>query len=129
MSTFQERFSLLVKELTESNSNAELAKKLGSENLKQQIGAYAKGDNLPNAKFLILLKTHFPNIDLNWLLTGKGDTILKKYKHVSNEESENSLGETEISYTLDKAKIKVYEELIEKFLEKIDVNIKCEPKP
>ncbi len=72
--TINQRFNILMKEL-KFNTNS-FSKEIGVSNssLRQII----EGDNLPSAKVLIPLVDKMPYVNLNWLISGKGEMFLNE---------------------------------------------------
>ena len=52
------------------NAN-KIAIKLGLSHTS--VSKLLKGVHLPSSKFLIPLKEHFPDLDMNWLIAGQGE--------------------------------------------------------
>ena len=87
-----ERMSLLIKALG-INKN-KLSNEMGYYNT--MVGNVINMRNLPSFEFLYRLKTAIPNLDMNWLITGKGDMFLKEIIDLNSNED-----------------ISIYKELIE----------------
>lgn len=44
---------------------------------QQNISQWEKGEGQPNLKKMFIIKTSFPELDTDWLLTGEGDMLNK----------------------------------------------------
>ena len=74
------------------------------------ISRYEQGTSEPGVKFIELLKKKIPNLDLNWLITGKGNMFISeltnKELYKENEKLKDKLEKYEytIKETTDKLK-------------------------
>jgi len=73
-SEISSRISWILKETNLSASK--LAEKLGIQ--KSSLSHIISGRNKPSFDFLLKLKKAFPEIALDWLVTGKGEAFLKE---------------------------------------------------
>ncbi len=70
-----------------------LSKKIGVE--PSSISHILSGRNKPSFNFLSKLAETFPQLNINWLVTGKGEMLIDKninYVKQKGESSENQLG-------------------------------------
>ncbi|MEW6672628.1 MAG: helix-turn-helix domain-containing protein [Thermodesulfobacteriota bacterium] len=71
---FKDRLSLIIETL--GVDKKVLAKQCGIG--RATIFNYLNGNNVPDIKFLNELKKHYPQVNIDWLITGVGDPDLYK---------------------------------------------------
>ena len=74
------RFSILLEELGENKNS--LSKKMGLNN--STIGKIVNGDRQPSYQILHKFSETFPNVNLNWLITGEGNMMNNVYDDLKN---------------------------------------------
>lgn len=74
MNTFHERLSWWMSKegINASHLSESLKREDGSTPASKAIYNYMTGHNSPSIEFLELLDYHFPNLNINWIVTGKG---------------------------------------------------------
>lgn len=74
MNTFHERltFWMSKEDINASHLSESLKREDGSTPAPKAIYNYMTGHNSPSIEFLSLLDHYFPNLNINWLITGKG---------------------------------------------------------
>jgi len=86
-----ERFKEIMEKLEMDATT--LSKKIGVE--PSSISHILSGRNKPSFNFLSKLAETFPQLNINWLVTGKGEMLIDKninYVKQKGESSENQLG-------------------------------------
>jgi len=85
-----QRFNFLVEKL-ELNPN-QLAKKLGIT--RPTVHSILNGSSLPSAKVLMPLIENYPNVNLNWLLSGKGEMLIDENQVILSKDHLNRLADS-----------------------------------
>lgn len=88
MNTIPNRFKLLLE--TKGFKQADLARILGKS--KGNIGDFIRGKSKPSAEFLSLLAEKL-DVNINWLLTGKGKMFTKENISVSDKTLDEKIDE------------------------------------
>lgn len=90
---FKERISEFM--YVERLNITDLANKIGVS--KQNISQYRRG-TLPNFDFFQKMALHFNNLDLNWLIAGRGEMYLNSKKEYTNNNQLSTVNETHENY-------------------------------
>lgn len=77
------------------------------EKTPQMINSYVNGKGLPDCKTLIAIKDKFPNLNLDWLISGNGEMLIVHVQLFEQEKFESEQKQLEQEQIIEKLTLQV----------------------